>query len=181
MRCFISVDCAEDVATKISELYETVKKLDLPVKLVETENLHFTLNFLGDVKQNEINEVISAMRKIENVSPFKIKISGVGHFGGNRVKIIWIGVTDGREEMMRLMKSVNDNVKFGKMNLSPHMTIARVKSGGNNYQLLGFLSEFQNVNIGEMNVNTVKLKASSLSTKGPSYTDLAIVKLRGIK
>lgn len=178
MRCFISIDVDRSLASRISEIQEEIKKLDVDAKFVEPENLHFTINFLGDVNENDINNINKSLDFLKREGEFKINVSGIGYFGGkNNIRTLWLGVREGEDELIKLMKLVNDNVRFGEKIFSPHLTIGRVKSGKNKEELLRFINESKNVNIGEMHVKMVKLKMSNLSKHGPIYTDLSIFKL----
>lgn len=177
MRCFISVDVDRSLINRISEMQGMIKKLDVDVKFVEPENLHFTINFLGEVNEYEISKIRKSLDFLKYEHEFKINVSGVGHFGGNHVRTLWLGVKGGEDELRKLMKSVNDSVNFGEKISSPHLTIGRVKSSKNNEALLRFMTEFKNVNIGEMDVKTVKLKNSTITRKGPVYTDLSVFNL----
>lgn len=47
MRCFLAVELDDTVKSKIIALQEQIMGFD--VKLVEPQNLHFTLKFLGNV------------------------------------------------------------------------------------------------------------------------------------
>jgi 2'-5' RNA ligase len=178
MRCFISIDVDDSLVGRISEIQERIKKLDVDVKFVEPENLHFTINFLGDMNKDGINSVKKSLDFLKYEHEFKISIFGIGYFGSqNRVRTLWLGVKDGEDELIKLMKNVNDNVKFGEKIFSPHLTIGRVKSDINKGILLGFIDECRNVNTGEMHVKTVKLKMSSLTGYGPIYSDISVFKL----
>lgn len=180
MRCFISVDLDRKLINKVIEVQKDLQNLNLDVKFVEPENLHFTVKFLGNVNENEVNEVKKSLHAcLERENAFSINIKGMGYFGRpSRIRTLWLGLNEGEDELAGLMKKVNDYVKIGERNFSPHLTIGRVKSGKNREVLLKFLNESKGMNIGEMNVNGVKLKSSELTKKGPVYSDLTVFNLR---
>jgi len=179
MRCFISIDVDNSLLTRICEIQEKIKGLNVDVKLVEPENLHFTINFLGDISEGDINSIKKSLDFLKDEHEFKIKVYGIGYFGSkNHIKTLWLGVKDGEDKLTKLMKNANNNVKLGEKNFSPHLTIGRVKSGRNKEILLRFVYESRNVNVGEMKVKNVKLKMSNLSINGPVYTDLAVFNFR---
>lgn len=181
MRCFIAVDIDYKIRHKIMELQKKIRELGVHVKLVEPQNLHFTIKFLGNVNDCEVESIASSLEKCTRKrTPFKIKISGVGYFGNpSRIRTLWLGVDEGKCEFVNFMKDVNESVKLGKFSSSPHLTIGRVKSGLNNDAILKFVREENNVNVGEMYINEVKLKSSMLDKGGPVYSDLKIFKLPG--
>ena len=65
-------------------------------KLVEKQNLHLTLKFLGNFPEEKIPELCKALEKVSAVKKFSAGLSGFGSFGKN---ILWIGVSKGSKEM----------------------------------------------------------------------------------
>ena len=73
MRCFISVDIDKKLVKKIVEMQKQLKGMDIDIKLVESENLHFTVKFLGDVNENEVDWVKKSLGVcLKGESEFKI-------------------------------------------------------------------------------------------------------------
>jgi 2'-5' RNA ligase len=179
MRCFISIDLDKNLKNKVAEIEKKIGNLGVDVKFVEPENLHFTIKFLGEVSENEVDEIKKSLKIcFKNEVHFKIKISGIGYFGNPKyLRTLWLGIKEGEMELTKLMKNVNANINFGEEERTPHLTIGRMKSGKNRQFLLHFLYENENVNIGEMDVNEVKLKLSTLTKNGPVYNDLESFKL----
>ena len=179
MRCFIAVDLDEVLVNRVREIQEKIKRLDVDVKFVEAQNLHFTLKFLGEVSNEEIEIVKKDVeRAVKGIDAFHVKIGGLGFFGTpGYVRTIWLGITEGVNNFVNLMKNVNECVKIGKRSDTAHLTIGRVKSGKNRELLMNFINTFRNVNIGEMYVKSVKLKESILTSRGPVYSDLALFRL----
>ncbi len=137
------------------------------------------MKFLGNVNENEVNDIKDSLKEcLKGESEFKVNVNGIGYFGSTSyIRTLWLGVNQGEDELVKLMKRVNDCVKIGEGNFSPHLTIGRVRSGKNREILLRFVNESKNVDIGEMFVNKVNLKSSALTKKGPIYNDLAVFKL----
>ena len=50
-------------------LYTRLKKVDADVVLVSLENLHFTLQFLGEVEEGKMAEVQAALWKVASFYP----------------------------------------------------------------------------------------------------------------
>jgi len=75
VRSFIAVDIDDpDVARRIEDVQREVARLGLDIKLVERENLHLTLRFLGEIPQSRINDVVKALAGIK-MNKFQIKLS----------------------------------------------------------------------------------------------------------
>ena len=79
MRCFIAVDVPEELKDKIVEIQEKIKQVGANLKLVERENLHFTVKFLGEISDSQIEEVKEFLTKLDEKS-FEILIKGLGSF-----------------------------------------------------------------------------------------------------
>jgi 2'-5' RNA ligase len=60
---------------------------------------------------------------------------------------------------------------------STHLTIGRMKSAKNKNKVKETIEEFEDVEIGEMEVDRIILKKSTLTPQGPIYEDLTIFEL----
>jgi 2'-5' RNA ligase len=67
--------------------------------------------------------------------------------------------------------------KKEKRKFSPHLTIARVRSAKNKEKLLRIIEKYTDTKFAEINVNSIKLKKSVLTEKGPIYTNLKDIRL----
>ena len=183
MRCFVAVDLDRCLVRQVKEIQDNMSNLNVDVKFVESENLHFTLKFLDEVSEDEIGVIKRSIEEaLKNIDAFKISIEGLCYFGGSTyVRTLWLGVNEGKDEFVKLAKNVNDCIGKHEENTSPHLTIGRVKSGRNRELLLNFINKHKDVKIGEMDVKNVKLKSSTLTGKGPLYSDLAVFGFGGDK
>lgn len=178
MRCFIAVDIDEPLRQKLAELQKGLAGFD--VKLVEKENLHFTLKFLGEIDEQRLEEVKSRIRQLATgFSPFEIEIKGMGAFPSlNYIRVVWIGA----KELFTLQKAVADSVEdlFGKeREVTPHLTIARIRSAQDKVELKKLVEKNRDMEIGRMAVSEIKLKKSTVMRSGPVYEDVEAFKLGG--
>jgi len=91
-RLFTGIEIPPELRMRLASL-----KSPLPgAKWVETDNLHMTLRFAGDIDNRTAQEFADQLAAIE-VECFDVKISGLGAFGGNDPKILWAGVEAGPE------------------------------------------------------------------------------------
>ncbi|UCE39121.1 MAG: RNA 2',3'-cyclic phosphodiesterase [Thermoplasmata archaeon] len=182
-RAFIAVEV--EVGTKLEEFWNKLKESNAQLKLVEPENIHLTLKFLGDTDEAKIGDIESAMSlSIEGVEPFTMEMIGTGAFPNpNYMKVIWVGL-EGADSLVKIAKALNSELskhgfKREKKGFRPHVTLARVK-GPRNKQILGdILKEYQDVVFGTQKVEGIKLKKSVLSREGPTYITVKEVKLLG--
>ncbi|NVM53124.1 MAG: RNA 2',3'-cyclic phosphodiesterase [Candidatus Helarchaeota archaeon] len=177
MRCFLCIEIKKPVIiTKILQFQDEFKPIDARIKFVEAENLHFTLKFLGNIEPTIIDEIYSTMKKVP-FSAFPINFETVGSFPASRPRVIWIGISEGRDELSSITTYLNQNLKnLGfkpeKRKFSPHITIGRVKYVNDKKSLMSLLQKWQNQSFGKMNVTSFQLKKSVLTPKGPIYTIL---------
>ncbi|MFH0832151.1 MAG: RNA 2',3'-cyclic phosphodiesterase [Candidatus Aenigmatarchaeota archaeon] len=165
MRCFVSID----VDSRLKEAAINLQnQIPGDVKLVEPENLHFTLEFLGEISNASVIE--ERLAKIAGeFEPFIINIRGIGVFPDmNYIRVVWLGA----EELSNLQSAVNPK------EATPHLTIARVRSVKDKEALKAFIEKHKDIDIGQMLVDKIKLKKSTLTPSGPIYEDIRVFELR---
>ncbi len=177
MRVFLAVEIDENLLNKIYDVQRELMKCEAPVKYVETENLHCTLKFFGEIDDNKLNDVIRTIEnKIKNHEPFKINIKKTGVFPNESyIRVLWLGMED-VEPFSNLQKDLDEDfVKMGfkkERSYTPHLTIGRVKGSRNKEELLEKLKDMGDVEIGEMDISKIVLKKSELTPVGPIYTTI---------
>ena len=67
--------------------------------------------------------------------------------------------------------------KKEKRGFSPHLTIGRVKTAKNKQRLLEIIENYVDVEFSRQEINSIKLKKSDLTSKGPIYTTIREVAL----
>jgi len=182
MRAFLAVDLDESLKERVLKVQENLKEADAIVKFVEEENLHFTCKFFGDISQKKTDIIIKTIEeKIQKYKSFEIEIKGLGvfpHFG--YIRVIWLGL-ENPEYFSRILKDFDDeffNLGFKKeRSYTPHLTIGRVKGSKNKEVLISKIKEFQDTEIGSMEVSKISLKKSELTPEGPVYTNVKEFKL----
>ncbi|RLF07828.1 MAG: RNA 2',3'-cyclic phosphodiesterase [Thermoprotei archaeon] len=183
IRSFISIDIDKpEIVEKIKRVQGLLKDKNTRIKLVEPENLHLTLRFLGEISANEVEEIISALSKIQDKS-FSIYLKNLGAFPSiPRARVVWIGVSEGADQLKELSHKVNtiiDSLRIGykdSKEFTPHLTIGRIKSKPSQ-RLIKTLLENSDVDIGKVEVKDFRLKQSILTPRGPIYKTLHSFKL----
>lgn len=182
IRAFLSVDIDDEkLLSRIIHIQSKLNQSVAKMKLVERENIHFTWRFFGDTSVSEIDVIHSALETL-SFAPFEIRISGVGAFpNSKRPRIIWIGVTDNRDELCRLKSETDKALKelgylIEKKKFVPHATIARVRFVRNRQELFENLEILDDEDVGSMIVSGIRMKKSTLTPKGPIYETLWEIK-----
>jgi 2'-5' RNA ligase len=180
MRIFIAIPIPEepkDLKENLLELQQKIKHFG-KLKLVERENLHMTLKFLGEVSQEEgkIEKILSALEEtIPKIGNFSISLKSLGVFPSlNYVRVIWVGVEKGNEEVKKLQKTIDEKLKsFGfkeDRRFHPHFTLARVKWINDKENLKKILEKYKKEEFGRFEVDSIEIMKSELTKKGPIYT-----------
>jgi len=184
MRLFVAIELDENVVARLSSIQEKLGSGDFDLKLVERENMHLTLKFLGEVQESQLQRIEALVSEaVKDVRGFTLSFHGIGRFGsGSRVNVIWAGVKRGSEDFVNLAKALEARLSFVRREErepSPHLTIARVKSGRNADRLVREVDSLRDVKVGEVRVKEIKLKKSVLTPRGPVYSDVKVFSLKG--
>jgi 2'-5' RNA ligase len=83
----------------------------------------------------------------------------------------------GAEQLKSIFSQLEPNIQalgFPKdpYGFSPHLTIARVKTGKNKQRLTEFVAKKVDFDLGAISADCLRLKRSQLSPKGPTYSTL---------
>jgi len=176
MRTFVAIEVSDkDV---LNSIHKIQTELNIKAKSVELPNMHFTVQFLGEVSEEMIGKISDALNSIE-FSAFSITFASIGVFPKpNSPRVIWIGVTDGINELEKLAEMIRSklsDIGFSPdKKFKPHVTIFRVKNKIED--LSSKLEKFSSCSFGKQLVSEIKLKKSELTSTGPIYTDLLVVK-----
>jgi len=178
VRSFISIDLEDQqILSRITSILSSLQSLGGDLKPVERENIHLTLKFLGNVPTPRLSEVKSSLQQL--IFPlFTAEIKGAGAFPNlNHMNVIWVGVEEGWSQVEQIYEQVEKLLSvlgFRRENrpFSPHITIARVRSGRKRDEIANFLRHLGNESFGTITVDKVRLKQSILSSSGPKYSTL---------
>ncbi len=179
IRTFIAVELDPGFAEQIQELQEKFSGFNL--KFVASELVHVTLKFLGDVNESSIPALSATLDSI-SAEPFEAEVRGLGVFPKpSNPKVLWLGMTGNfkalAEEIENLLKPFNFEKE--SRDFTAHATLARIKFLDNEQKkaFINILRQFENIELGSMQVNKVVLKKSTLTPKGPIYETLHTVYL----
>jgi len=176
MRTFVAIEVSDkDV---LNSIHKIQTELNIKAKPVKLHNMHFTVQFLGEVSEEMVGKISDALNSIE-FSSFSISFMSIGVFPKpNFPRVIWIGTDDGVNELEKLAEMIHSNLSHlgfsPDKKFKPHVTIFRVK-----YKIVDLsskLEKFSSYSFGKQLVSEIKLKKSKLTPNGPIYTDLLVVK-----
>ncbi len=184
IRSFVSIDFEDSqILSRIKSVMSSLSALGGDLKPVEEDNIHLTLKFLGNVSASKLEEVKSSLTQV-GFPPFSLEIKGAGAFPSlKRMNVIWVGVGEGWSQVELIYEQTEKllhQLGFSRetRDFSPHITVARVKSGRKRDEIAAFLGHLTDESFGSFNVQSVRLKQSVLSPSGPKYSTLFEVPAR---
>ena len=178
IRSFIAFDMQnEQVQNRLAAAQKLLVETGADIRPVAPQNIHITTRFLGDISPAMVDKVYQVMTKVKFI-PFTIKLCGLGVFPSlNYPRVVWAGITDGVEQLKSIFTQMEPQIRAlgfaaDAYGFSPHLTIARVRSGKNKERLAEFVSKRADYEFGVIKADCLRLKRSQLSPKGPTYTTL---------
>jgi 2'-5' RNA ligase len=179
-RLFIALPIGGEIRSALQPVHAYLLGYEGLIKTVAPENYHITVKFLGECEGNTAKAIESTFPEIaapQGEIPFTLK--GLGAFPDIRKpSVLWTGLITDSEKISLLHKNVarfaaNFKFKEEKREYSPHLTIARVRSGRKiTGDLLKFLEKNRETSYGESSFKRLSLFASKLTPEGPVYTEL---------
>jgi 2'-5' RNA ligase len=178
VRTFIAFDINnQSVLQKFTDVQSSLVRTGADLKLVDPQNIHMTMRFLGDVPVSRIDSIHESMKKTD-FSAFTCQIHGLGvfpHLGHPRV--VWAGIIKGSEELTRIANQLETELRQlgfrpDPKGFSPHLTLARVRTGRNKAELASSIQAMEDYEFGIVKADCLRLKKSLLTPKGPIYSTL---------
>jgi 2'-5' RNA ligase len=183
IRSFIAIELAGSVTARAKTLVDKLKTPGVDVNWVAPAQMHLTLKFLGNVRDDEVADICRVVGDaVAGVDPFEIVCRGLGGFPGvAEPRTLWIGIEQGTTELRELQSAVDNALKkemgFAKeaRGFTPHLTIGRVKGGTpeGRQQLADKLVQYADFDADLSVVEEAVIFASFLGRHGPRYEALA--------
>ncbi len=137
MRLFVGIDMPAAVKDQMAALIEHLRPGAPDAKWVPRDNLHVTLSFLGEVREEgEIGAAVaSAAASVQGPIPTALDESGAFP-SPRRARVLWVGLEDGEGRLVALANAVAAALEpLGfpreKRAWTAHLTLARFRLPGN--------------------------------------------------
>ncbi len=178
IRVFIAVVLPSQVRQKIAAARVELQPRVPNLHWVAERNLHYTLKFLGDIDEAQIDALADALA--QRLRPFPrciISAKGLGAFPDlKRPRILWVGLAGGAPITLASgVEAALEPLGFMPENRSPkpHVTIGRWRqSGGPPRDLAQEIENWRNVEFGEFQVSEVIIFRSVLNPQGAQHEKL---------
>ena len=178
MRAFVALEINNpEVIDALRDFQKQLAATGADLKLVDGQNLHFTIRFLGDVSQAQSEEVDSRLRSL-TLGGAEVEVRGVGAFPNiGRPSVLWVGVASEHEGLVApiaqsVIRALEGIGQHDDRPFRAHVTLARVRSGRNAPALSSVLRSNADLSFGRVRLSTLKLKSSDLTPRGPVYADI---------
>lgn len=186
MRAFIGLDFSNQLKEELHEIQKNIITNSKKGNWVPLSNFHITLKFLGDINENQIDEIDNIIKPIAyNTSPVFITLDKLGYFNlrNNQYGVIWIGIEGETMKINSIYDIIEEEMKtigfpMEKRKFTPHITLGRrVKLNPS----FNELSECINHKLGiEFILDNLTLMKSEEIMKKRVYTPIKSYKFRDI-
>ncbi len=184
IRTFICFEIPVSVKEQIVKLQNELKSFGRGVRWINPDGIHLTLKFLGDVPEENIDNIAEAVKSaVKGITPVTIKIANAGSFPNfKRPRVLWIGVEETTGQLGKIHDLIEHELEklgYDKENrkFSPHLTLGRVKSSEGIEKISNELANTE-INFGEFTAAEIIIMKSDLKQSGAVYTSLFKLKLK---
>jgi RNA 2',3'-cyclic 3'-phosphodiesterase len=189
-RTFIAIPIPDPIGQQLAGWQRALAPEIPGCRWVESQPLHITLGFLGDVRNRDLNDLcLGVAAAAEPTSRFELNVEGLGAFPSPaRPRVVWAGITAAdlgplgtlRESVVRAATKAGyrpDDPRF-----HPHVTLGRIRSDrGQPCDLTEIVRREQARSAGSFPVVEVVTYASTLGPGGAAYAPLNRARLKGKK
>lgn len=148
------------------------------VKWVEQENLHLTLKFLGEVREEELGAIKGVAARIAAAwSPLVLALGDPGVFpNGRQARVLWVGLKDEEGRLAAMAGQLDHELaSLGfppeEGTFVPHLTLGRLRVPGPITLPSGQVTRVV------VNLRRIVLYRSTLTPRGPQYHSLSSFEL----
>ena len=185
VRTFLAIDLDEAILDRLAAAEADIRDDRAKMRWVERDNRHITLNFLGDVPDDLLNDVCKvAAGAAGEVEAFEFRVRGVACVpaSGRQLRMLWAGVDDPAGRMTKLQARLADGLsglglRGEERAFKPHVTLARIRFVKDPGPLRSAAGKFADADFGARCAEELVAYASRLTPAGPVYTPVARARL----
>jgi len=157
----------------VTELQKSIEPLPASCKMVEAENLHVCLSFLGDIEKNEVEGILKNLDEVcSKHSSFEVGIERIKLIPSpSYVRVIVLSLSSTNDTLERISYEIKE--KVGGSVKPPHITLCRVRSVSDKGKFLSGVESLVGRAIDrdtKFTVDSIAIIKSELSPTGPRYS-----------
>lgn len=176
-RTFIAIEATDEVVGTALSVISSLRPHTEYVNWVAAENLHWTLQFLGDVQDELLYEICRKVSKIAaDYTCFPLVADQLGAFPSmQKPRVVWLGAGEGSDLLCEMQSEIEDAMSDlgfrpdGKQFI-PHLTLGRVgrqRHAGEDF--IDQLAKVEEIKPSGMMAEEVIIFGSELGPEGPTY------------
>jgi len=181
IRAFVAILLSDQLREAVAAAIGRLRPLAGAVAWVPPQNLHVTLQFLGEQSEERLVAAEAALAEAAaRSSPVDVTFHGIGAFPGlERPRIIWVGLAQGVLDTQALQARVAgalaaQGFRREERPWHPHLTIGRVFDQRRWRREAGLpmrraLAQLATTTFGTLRIGEVMLMRSELSPGGARY------------
>lgn len=188
-RTFIAIPAADQVYAQALATIKSLRAHTDNVRWTIPENLHWTLQFMGEVDDTDVYEICREVgRAAAEMEPFSFAGLSIQAFPKNeKPRTIWLGAGEGGEQLCTLQRKIEDRMsdlgfRPERQRFTPHLTLGRVLQGSHAGEAIAQqLTQLADLDGGVMEVDEVIVFGSELTREGPTYHQMGSSYLGKVK
>ncbi|MBT3228838.1 MAG: RNA 2',3'-cyclic phosphodiesterase [Candidatus Marinimicrobia bacterium] len=178
IRTFLAFPIPKEIKGYFKNMLEPIIDRQDKINWVKRENIHITLNYLGEMDSENVEEHASHIESVINsFPPFKLGTTDTGIYPhANEPRVLWVGSAPYDLTLSAFKQKLDKELtllgyRLDKRQFQPHITLARVKTIS---RKSSFIHKFLTTEVREFNfeVDTVLWMKSTLTPTGAEYEEL---------
>jgi RNA 2',3'-cyclic 3'-phosphodiesterase len=134
VRTFLAVFPPAEVAGRVSSVLDALRKPADGVSWVRSANLHYTMRFLGDLTDRDVEAARRATSQAARAcAPFRLTLGAQGMFPNSKQpRVLWLGAVGGADALVALALALEtalatEGFPPADKPFAPHLTVGRVR------------------------------------------------------
>lgn len=175
MRLFIAINFNDHFKNQLDKIIDQVRPYSTQGRFVDTNNLHLTLEFLGEVKAEDVGSIKEILNSI-HTPKFMINLTDLGYFKTRKGRTYWLGIKNNKQLIalqQSLRQQLNDKgFEVDERPYHPHITFGRklelkkdFETEKINRQINTMTVDVNNIDLMESNHVAGQLKYSVIASK----------------
>jgi len=183
VRTFLAIPVPEPIKQYFAGMIKPLIDRHDKINWVKPENIHITLNYLGETDGGAVEAQSSGIESIVNASPaFRLGTTETGIYPhANAPRVLWVGAAPYDLTLAGLKQNLDKELnrlgyELDKRSFQPHITLGRVKSIS---RKSSFIHKFLAAEVREFEfeVDRVVWMKSTLTAVGAEYEELKSFKI----
>ncbi len=178
IRTFLAFPIPKEIKGYFKNMLEPIIDKHDKINWVRRENIHITLNYLGETDSEQLEDHGTHIESVINDFPsFKLGTTDTGIYPhANEPRVLWVGTASYDQTLGSFKQKLDIELKhlgyeLDKRQFQPHITLGRVKSISRKST---FIHKFLATGVRDFNfdVDTVMWMKSTLTPMGAEYEEL---------